>query len=449
MDSHLSERRLIAVRFGLLVEISGFFDNVPRKDVLVELSKHVEDEKFLQLLERATQVVLGNEKYLGDDRKCFPTDQLGVAQGSPLSPLLGNILLQEFDLNFNDRGMVCVRFIDDFVLLGETEAKVQKAFKSAQAHLSKLGLRCHDPYAAETDAKKAERGPVSGGFDFLGYRIEPGLYQPSAKARQKVLAEVDKHIRMGRRGITDCIRKADSFENRQRYAQTHDAIDRMLKGWGNAFAYTNSTSTMSDLDKKIDEKLETFRKWFANEVRSLDREQKRRAGGVCLLVDVKAKSLDELPFAMNGEKKRFRQSSRTITVSTDGSVFSSGKRSGRDKGPGGWAYVVHDTNQTVSGGCADVTNNQMELLAVLQALRQLPQENSIKIPTDSRYVEQTFNKAMVVKSNLDMWKELRELASKRPIKITWVKGHAGDEQNVLADKLAKEAASQIKKLCRN
>jgi ribonuclease HI len=87
----------------------------------------------------------------------------------------------------------------------------------------------------------------------------------------------------------------------------------------------------------------------------------------------------------------------------------------------------------------------MELFAVLQALRQLPQENSIRIRTDSRYVEQTFNKALVVKSNLEMWKELRDMASRRPIKIAWVKGHAGDEQNALADKLAKEAASQIEK----
>jgi hypothetical protein len=99
---------------------------------------------------------------------------------------------------------------------------------------------------------------VSIGFDFLGYRIEPGRLQPSLKARTKVLAAVDEQLRIGRRGINDCIRETDSLANRQRYVQTQDMIDKVIKGWG---GYSSSSASMSDIDPQIDAKLTAFRQW--------------------------------------------------------------------------------------------------------------------------------------------------------------------------------------------
>lgn len=202
---------------------------------------------------------------------------------------------------------------------------------------------------------------------------------------------------------------------------------------------------MENLDTKVDEKLDAFRSWFARRISRLDEKQRRRAGGVCLLADVKPKSLDDLPFKMSGKRRGFCQSSKTITVSTDGAVLTSGKRRGRDRGPGGWGYVVHESGQTESGSCSDATNNQMELLAVLKAIHSLPKDKSIKIRTDSQYVAQTFKNGDTVRNNLNLWSELREIASVRAIKLVWVKGHAGDEHNELADRLANEAAKQLKR----
>jgi RNA-directed DNA polymerase len=426
-------------------DITGFFDNIPRAAVLAEIGKHVDDVKFLTLLDQATSVVLGNELALGDDRRCFPTDEQGVAQGSPLSPLLGNILLLEFDGRLNGRGIICIRFIDDFLLLGDAEAKVAKAFDNARTCLTDLGLTCHDPYGTDSNHTKSARGHVSSGFDFLGYRIEPGLFQPCLKARTKILGAVDEHLRIGRRAINDCLREHDSLANRQRYVQTQDMIDRVLKGWGNAFSYGNSSATKADIDRQIGEKLATFRQWFTRRTRDLSEKQRRRAGGVCLLADIPAKSLAELPFRLSQERKRFRQSRATIAVSTDGSVLAGGKRRGRDKGPGGWAYVVHATEQSASGACPDVTNNHMELLAVLRALCSLPAQNSVIVRTDSRYVADTFNTFGTVRTNFDLWRELESIASSRPIKIEWIKGHAGDAHNELVDKLAHEAAKRLEK----
>ena len=420
-------------------DISGFFDNIPRGAVLAALAIHINDQRFLDLLARATTVVLANERALGEDRRCFPTDIDGVAQGSPLSPLFGNVLLYDFDQRLNGRGIVCPRFIDDFVILGESARNVAKAFANARACLAELGLNCHDPYVLNDRAKSAH-GQLSDGFDFLGYRIEPGLRQPSARARKKLLLAVDEQFRVGRRAINECLLRRDSLAQRQRAPQTIDMVDRIVAGWGNAFSYGSSKATLAELDRQIDEKKAAFRSWFARRTRSLSDDQRRRASGVRLLVDIPAKKLDELPFRLCHARKRFRRSSATLVVSTDGSLLGESKRRGRDKGPGGWAYVIHGTDQTASGARGDATNNHMELLAVIMALRSLTGQASVIIRTDSQYVAHTFNKFHTVQAHFILWRELEAMARVRGIKIEWIRGHAGDPYNELADRLAREAA---------
>ncbi len=216
-------------------DISGFFDNIPRGYVQSQLAATIKDQRFLKILDLATTTVLANEIELGEDRKIFPIDSNGVAQGSPLSPLFGNILLYEFDVKFNDRGIVCVRFIDDFILLGENEKSVARAFENAKSELKRFGLDCHDPYKPNVVKEKASFGSVDKGFVFLGYDIRPGLLQPSAGARRKLEEAVDEHIKFGRNAIIEVKRAANSFEQRQRYAQTLTLLDKVLRGWGDAF----------------------------------------------------------------------------------------------------------------------------------------------------------------------------------------------------------------------
>lgn len=115
-------------KYYIRSDITGFFEGIPRDTVINTLSRHIADKRFIKTLEQATTVTLGNEESLGEDRKLFPDDVDGVAQGSPLSPLFGNILLNDFDVQFNGRGIVCIRFIDDFVLLGDSGEKVKKAY---------------------------------------------------------------------------------------------------------------------------------------------------------------------------------------------------------------------------------------------------------------------------------------------------------------------------------
>jgi ribonuclease HI/retron-type reverse transcriptase len=420
-------------------DISGFFDSIARKSVIARIAGDVGDEKFIGVLGAATTVTLANEATLGEDRSVFPTDTQGVAQGSPLSPLFGNILLYDFDRQFNDRGVVCIRFIDDFLLLADEQRQAHKAFESAKKFLANLGLKCHDPFDKNANAEKAQYGTVDQGFVFLGYDIRPGLFQPSDKARQKLEKTIDGRIYAGKKAIAEIKTEDVGGENTLRYAQTLVSIDRIVRGWGNAFAYGNATSTIEQLDERIDTKLNNFRNWYADQIRNQDWKMRRRTGGVCLLADIKAKTLDDVPFRLD-PSGRFVQSARTLTISTDGSVVTHGRRKGKDRGTGGWAFVVHETGQEASGSRLDVTNNQMELTAVIEAIRQSPPENSLRIRTDSQYVAGIVNQGNLVKSNTELWREYRALSAKRKIRVEWVKGHAGDQYNERADVLANQQA---------
>jgi ribonuclease HI len=85
----------------------------------------------------------------------------------------------------------------------------------------------------------------------------------------------------------------------------------------------------------------------------------------------------------------------------------------------------------------------MELLATVMALRNISGKGAVLIRTDSEYVANSFNSRATVRSNLALWRELDEAAAKRPIKVEWIKGHAGDAYNELVDKLARQAAKSI------
>lgn len=423
-------------------DISGFFDHIPRSSVLDRIAEDVNDDEFNQLLRTATTTTLANEVALGEDRSIFPTNDEGVAQGSPLSPLFGNILLYDFDIKFNDRGVICIRFIDDFLILSSSEIKCRRAFVSAKNFLQDMNLNCHDPFQQVADKNKTEHGDARlGGFWFLGYACQPGLFQPSPKARASILKAVDEHFANGRSAIKDVRKAKDSFAARQRYAQTQTLIDQVLRGWGEAFAYSTSRSTMKDLDKKIDIKIDRFRKWYASQAQSMSAEDRRRTGGIGLLADIKPKFFEDAPIVLP-KRKQFRKSKNTVTISTDGSVLTSGKKRGKDQGPGGWSYVVHETAHEQYGGELSTTNNRMELRAVLEAILSLPDGSSAIIRTDSKYVENGFNNATALKTNLDLWKGLDRECQSRSIKVVWLKGHAGDLHNERADKLAGQAAAK-------
>ena len=129
-------------------------------------------------------------------------------------------------------------------------------------------------------------------------------------------------------------------------------------------------------------------------------------------------------------------------------VFTDGACAG-NPGPGGWAWATApDGARRGSGGEARSTNQRMEIMAVLEALRSL--DGDLTIVSDSTYVVKCFNDGWWKKwksngwknsqrkpvANLDLWQPLIELVIARSPRFRWVKGHSGDPMNDLVDELA-------------
>lgn len=264
-------------------DIRDFFTKIPRPTVLAFLAQHIPDNKFLDLTKRAMETTLANLDQLGEDVDLFPLADKGVAQGSPLSPLMGNILLADFDRQMNGRGITCLRYIDDFILLGQDLAKVKKAFESAQRKLAVFGMQAYDP---TQEPEKAEMGETAKGLDFLGCRINPGFVQPSSTARKKLLASVDEPLKAGRRAMISAAKGASGKLPRKRFAQTLADVDNILLGWGHSFAFCNNHQLFDELDRSITQMLLSFLR-SAEGLFKVSNHAFRRVLGVHLLSDTR------------------------------------------------------------------------------------------------------------------------------------------------------------------
>ncbi len=139
-------------------------------------------------------------------------------------------------------------------------------------------------------------------------------------------------------------------------------------------------------------------------------------------------------------------------------IYTDGACSG-NPGVGGWGAILmfKESEKKISGGSKDTTNNQMEIRAVIEALKIIKRPSQIIVNTDSKYVMDGITKWIngwkkngwrtadrkPVKNN-ELWQELDIEVSKHKIEWRWVKGHSGDKYNDIADELAREAIGAIK-----
>ena len=143
-------------------------------------------------------------------------------------------------------------------------------------------------------------------------------------------------------------------------------------------------------------------------------------------------------------------------------LFSDGACSG-NPGPGGWGCILrHSTSGTekeLSGGAANSTNNQMEMMAVISGLESLTRATAVEVITDSKYVADGCTSWMpnwkkngwkrkdgtrwVPVKNVELWQRLDGLLAKHRVRFTVVKGHSGHPENERCDELAVAAARQF------
>lgn len=142
---------------------------------------------------------------------------------------------------------------------------------------------------------------------------------------------------------------------------------------------------------------------------------------------------------------------KNVEIYTDGACKG-------NPGVGGWGALLHyqDKEKTIKGAENNTTNNRMELMAAIEALKLLNKPCHVTLYTDSTYVQKgitewvdnwkkrnwrTAAKKPVL--NQDLWQELDMLHEQHQIDWRWVKGHAGNSGNEKADELANQAIEEF------
>jgi ribonuclease HI len=127
-------------------------------------------------------------------------------------------------------------------------------------------------------------------------------------------------------------------------------------------------------------------------------------------------------------------------------------------GPGGWGAVLNygKARKLLHGGEANTTNNRMELMAAIRGLKMLKRACEVELYTDSQYVRKGITEwmhgwkkngwktaAKKPVKNEDLWRELDEQVARHKVNWHWVKGHAGNPGNELADELANKGVEEL------
>ena len=138
-------------------------------------------------------------------------------------------------------------------------------------------------------------------------------------------------------------------------------------------------------------------------------------------------------------------------------IFTDGACRG-NPGPGGWGALLRyeAVEEELYGSEVMTTNNRMELLAAIQALRALTESSQVELWTDSQYVQKGITEWMInwkkrgwqtakrepVK-NVDLWQALDAEVAKHQVSWHWVKGHSGHVDNERVDQLANRAIDEL------
>lgn len=157
----------------LETDIQSFFDSIRHALLLKQLE--------------AMEPLSTGSRLVADSLKLSSTvwaARKGVAQGSPLSPLLANVALTSFDQALKSKHWTVVRYADDLIILCKSPRAADEALQQVVRELEKLGLAIHPGKTQIVDSRQAE-------FSFLGFEFHPDRLAPDAENIAKLRDGID------------------------------------------------------------------------------------------------------------------------------------------------------------------------------------------------------------------------------------------------------------------
>jgi RNA-directed DNA polymerase len=215
------------------IDLQSFFDEIPHDVIFRLIRRKIADERLVTLVARALKagIVIDGE---------YHKTTKGCPQGSPLSPMLSNIVLNELDQELERRGHRYCRWADDFLILLKSERAARRVMAGIAKHLE---IELNLPVNREK-SKVAEVRYVA----FLGFQILRGKIRVSNKARAK---------------FKDEVRELTRRNNPLSMYQIIKCLNSYLRGWVSYFGIQEFRMLFRDLDGWIRSRLRSMqlKKW--------------------------------------------------------------------------------------------------------------------------------------------------------------------------------------------
>jgi len=219
------------------IDLSKFFDRVHHDRLIWRLSGYISDKRILRIIGMTLR------SGVMKDGLVSPTTE-GTVQGSPLSPLLSNVVLDELDKELEHRGLEFCRFADDCNIF----VKSQKAADRVMGSISKF-IESKLKLAVNWGKSKAA---FSKHVKFLGMTIIAGMIVISAQSMNRAMAKVKE---LTPRGTYLCLER--SIED----------INSWYMGWSNYYSMTQYPSQLARIEAHVRRRLRS---------RLVDQQKKRR-----------------------------------------------------------------------------------------------------------------------------------------------------------------------------
>jgi len=224
-------------------DIISFFDQVEKKLLLSKISCALPDDSLLEIIELFLNIDVNNKKEIEErtreEYKYNPT--VGVAQGSPLSPLFANVYLADLDKSATSSSIRMVRYADDIVIMCKSKSEAESAHVFLESELNKIGLSIHSilvqgdlPVDGHEKHSKVQK---YSSLTFLGLSFRGDKVYPSGKSYQNAIFTVRR-----------------AAQNRKlTFTQKLISINLRVQGWCSAYSFADM---IQDSVKKNDKLLE-------------------------------------------------------------------------------------------------------------------------------------------------------------------------------------------------
>lgn len=211
--------------FAVTLDLSRYFDTLNHEKLLVLLRKNVKDERVIQLIKRYLK------SGVMENGVVMKTEE-GSPQGGNLSPLLANVYLNEFDQEFTERGVPCIRYADDIVLLAKSKRASERLLESSTKYLEEKLKLTVNREKSRTVSVFAIRN-----FKFLGFalgRNGKGIY-------------IRVHPKSWKKFKTK-LKDLSSRRNVQSIKPSLERIKVYARGWLNYYGIASMKNNIEDIN---------------------------------------------------------------------------------------------------------------------------------------------------------------------------------------------------------